>query len=144
MQKNLSYFLLGNIEMAKISTEELIDVSKDAHFLSMLKDDLKEYDAFYIKIRKERNPQDKLKDINPIVKFSSQMSINMQTLTDKSNKHLAQMLIKGFNMGITDATENIDKAIKEGEDSKIIEIAKDYKNLLIDNCKKYSEIAKEA
>ncbi len=140
MEKNLSYFLLGNIEMAKISTEKLIDISNDPHFKAMLKDDLKEYDAFYIRLKNEKNPNDELKDINPLLKFSSQMSINVQTFNDKSNVQLSQMLLDGFGMGIKDAKENIDKAKKEGEDPKIIAIAEDYRNLLMKNCEKYSKI----
>ncbi len=139
MEKNLSYFLLGNIEMAKISTEELIDVSKDTHFVSMLKDDLKEYDAFYLKVKNEKSPSDEVSNISPFVKMSSQMSIGFKTFIDKSNSNLSKMLIEGFDMGIKDAKENIDKAKKLGETQKMISIAEDYRNLLIDNKEKYTK-----
>ncbi len=140
MQKNLSYFLLGNIEMAKISTEKLIDISPDAHFVNMLKDDLKEYDAFYTKVKNQKSPADEVKNINPFVKFSTEMSMTFQTFDDKSNRHLSKMLIDGFNMGIRDADENIKKAKELNESESMIKIAKDYRQLLVDNVRKYENI----
>lgn len=35
--------------------------------------------------------------------------INIQTLTDKSTSHIAEMLIIGSNMGVIDAIKNLKK-----------------------------------
>lgn len=37
------------------------------------------------------------------------MMINMQTLTDKTSSHIAEMLIIGSNMGVIDAVKNLKK-----------------------------------
>ena len=49
--------------------------------------------------------------------------INMQTLTDKSPSHIAEMLIIGSNMGVIDAIKNIKKYEQEAE-ANIIKLMK--------------------
>ncbi len=139
MEKNLSYFLLGNIEMAKLTTEQLIDITQDNEFKSMLVDDLKEYDAFYSRLMIEKSAKDEVKEINPFVKMSTNMTIGAKTLLDKSNANLSDMLCDGFGMGIKDATENIKRAKQVNERKEMISLAEDYKQLLIDNVAKYAK-----
>lgn len=42
---------------------------------------------------------------NPMAKMGAWMGVQMDTLTDRSNSHLADMLIQGTTMGIVDITK---------------------------------------
>ena len=48
-----------------------------------------------------------LKAINPIAKMSSSVSINMKTMMNDDTNHLAEMLIQGTTMGITDIIKSV-------------------------------------
>ena len=50
------------------------------------------------------------------------MMINMKTMSDKSNSHIADMLIFGSNMGIVEATKKIHKYA--GADKEILDLMK--------------------
>ena len=62
-----------------------------------------------------------LKDINPIEKGMSWMGIKMGTLTNKETSHIAEKLIQGTTMGITQMITTV--ADSECENKEIREIA---------------------
>ena len=131
MEKNLLYFMLGNVEMAKVSTKQLIEITPYEDFRSELLGDLSEYEKFYNKILEVRDADEKLKDVNPIAEFSTKMSIMFKTMHDKSRSKMSEMLIKGFEMGLSDIEENLAKAVQAREKPQMIELAKEYKLHLI-------------
>lgn len=137
MEKNLLYFMLGNVEMAKVSTQKLIEITPYEDFRNELMGDLSEYEKFYNKILEVRDADEKLKDVNPIAEFCTNMSITFKTMHDKSRKNMSEMLIKGFEMGLTDIEENLAKAVQYHEKPAVIELAKEYKLHLIKNMEKY-------
>lgn len=49
------------------------------------------------------------KDINPLQSAGAWMTIQFETLFDKSPSHLAEMLIKGNNMGVIGITKLLNK-----------------------------------
>ena len=137
MEKNLLYFMLGNVEMAKVSTKQLIEITPYEDFRSELLGDLSEYEKFYNKILEVRDADEKLKDVNPIAEFSTKMSIMFKTMHDKSRSKMSEMLIKGFEMGLSDIEENLAKAVQAREKPQVIELANEYKLHLIKNMEKY-------
>ena len=50
---------------------------------------------------------EELTPINPIAKMTSSVSINMKTMIDDKTSHIAEMLIQGSTMGITDIIKSI-------------------------------------
>lgn len=129
--------MLGNVEMAKVSTKQLIEITPYEDFRSELLGDLSEYEKFYNKILEVRDADEKLKDVNPIAEFSTKMSIMFKTMHDKSRSKMSEMLIKGFEMGLSDIEENLAKAVQAREKPQVIELAKEYKLHLIKNMEKY-------
>lgn len=69
------------------------------------------------------NRGEKAPKINPMVKVSSTVGIKMNTLTDKSDSHIADMMIQGSTMGITSATEGIHKHPHASQE--VLKMAKD-------------------
>ena len=129
--------MLGNVEMAKVSTKQLIEITPYEDFRSELLGDLSEYEKLYNKILEVRDADEKLKDVNPIAEFSTKMSIMFKTMHDKSRSKMSEMLIKGFEMGLSDIEENLAKAVQAREKPQVIELAKEYKLHLIKNMEKY-------
>lgn len=92
-----------NAHIALQSISDLLPACKDGDFERELKE---EYEGYETKIgeisefMKERSLEPK--DINFFKKAGMWMGIKMNALTDKSTSHLADMMVKGTVMGITE------------------------------------------
>ena len=137
MEKNLLYFMMGNVEMAKVSTKELIEITPYVDFRDELMDDLSEYEKFYNRIEELKKEDEKLKGLSPLAEGSTKMAIMFKTMKDKSRQNMSEMLIKGFDMGIKDIDENIARAIKDKERPQVIDLARDYRMHMVKNREKY-------
>lgn len=92
-----------NTRMASFAIDCIIDKIKD----NKLEELLRKQNDFYLdtteeleKISEEYNHTPI--DINIFLKGSSFASINMKTMMDSSTAHIAEMLVQGTTMGITD------------------------------------------
>ncbi|MEG2929276.1 MAG: hypothetical protein RR846_06970 [Oscillospiraceae bacterium] len=139
MEKNLLYFLLGNIDMAKITTKKLIEISADGDFKRLLLEDLEGYDRFYDRCCAMKSESEKLKDVSFLAENMTKMSIAIKTMRDKSPAKMSGMLMDGFEMGISDAQENIKRAKADGERQEVISLATQYLTLLFDNQSRYEK-----
>lgn len=101
-------FIYQNAEMGVITIKQLLDIVKDEDFCRHLKSQLEEYEQIHSKARDllEKHGFDE-KGIGTFEKLRTYLMINMQTLTDKTPSHIAEMMIIGSNMGIIDAVKNI-------------------------------------
>ena len=68
---------------------------------------------------------DEPKEDNPMSKFASKMGIAMNTLTDSSQSHIAQMMIEGATMGITENTKLINRYENKDVDPKAIHLCRE-------------------
>ncbi|MEG1049314.1 MAG: hypothetical protein RSE24_02105 [Oscillospiraceae bacterium] len=137
MEKNLLYFLLGNIDMARITTKKLIELSSDVDFKKLLLADLDSYEKFYDRCAALKTDGEALKDVSFVAENMTKLTIGAKTLRDKSPAKMSHMLMEGFEMGITDARENIKKARQEQEREEVILLATEYLALLCDNQEQY-------
>ncbi len=143
MEKNLLYFMMGNVDMAKVSTKELIDITPYTDFRNELLDDLSVYERFSQRIIELKQNDEVLKGLSPLAEGSTKMSIMCKTLTDKSPEKMSEMLIKGFEMGITDIDENITKAVNVKERPQVIDLARDYRKFMVECMEKYQKYLKK-
>ena len=70
----------------------LFQYDKYNEILNRVNSELKNYDDFP-------------KELPPMLKAMGYIDIQMSTLTDKTNYHIAEMLIKGTNMGIIEGVK---------------------------------------
>lgn len=99
-----------NAKMGEESIKTLLPSVGDQKMRSDLETQRNGYLNFCDKAWKEiSNRGEKAPTINPMTKISSTIGIKMNTLTDKSDSHIADMMIQGSTMGITSATEGIHK-----------------------------------
>jgi len=122
-----------NSQMGVGTIEKLMDISKDTHFKSFLKGQYNGYKEIHEKAKDllNKNGYDE-KSLNAFEKIRTSLMINMQTLTDKSSSHIAEMLIIGSNMGVTDAIKNI-KKYKKNTNPDIINLMEKLKTFEEEN-----------
>lgn len=116
--------LYKNAKMGEESIKTLLPSVGDQKMRSDLETQRNGYLDFCDKAWQEiSNRGEKAPKINPMVKVSSTVGIKMNTLTDKSDSHIADMMIQGSTMGITSATEGIHKHPHASQE--ILKMAKD-------------------
>jgi len=115
-------FVYQNSQMGVATIEHLKDIVKDEEFKKQLDYQFNEYKNFHeeAKAMLNRNGYDE-KGIGTFDKIKTYLMINMETLTDKSASHIAEMLIIGSNMGIIDAIKNIRK-YKDDAEADILDL----------------------
>lgn len=80
------------VQDSKLKDELLFQYDKYNELLNQVNDELTNYDDFP-------------KELNPMQKAMGWMSIEMNTLTDKSNSKIAELMIQGTNMGIIEGVK---------------------------------------
>lgn len=103
-------FIYQNAQMGTETIRQFADIVKDAEFIKHLKTQYHEYKLIVEEAREllNQNGYDE-KGINAFEKLRTYLMINMQTLTDKSASHIAEMLIIGSNMGVINCVKNLKK-----------------------------------
>lgn len=105
---NLLDCVYKNVRMASFAIDCIIDKIENPSLDTLLR----KQNDFYLdtteileNIAKTLNYEPK--DINPLLKGSSFASINMKTVFNHETSHLAEMLVQGTTMGITDTIKSI-------------------------------------
>ena len=80
------------VQDSRLKDELLFQYDKYNEILNEVNDELTNYDDFP-------------KDLNPMQKAMGWMGVEMNTLTDKSNSKIAEMMIQGTNMGIIEGVK---------------------------------------
>ena len=80
------------VQDSRLKDELLFQYDKYNEILNEVNDELSNYDNFP-------------KDLNPMQKAMGWMGVEMNTLTDKSNSKIAEMMIQGTNMGIIEGVK---------------------------------------
>jgi len=103
-------FIYQNSQMGVRTIDQLLEIAEDEEFRKHLRAQYDEYQAIHDEAALLLNKHGfDEKGINAFEKLRTYLMINMQTLTDKSSSHIAEMLIIGSNMGIIDAIKNLKK-----------------------------------
>ena len=108
--KALLNYVYQNAEMGTRTIDKLLGIVEDKEFLRHLEAQKKEYSAFEREAGNllEQNGCD-AKGLNALEKMSTYLMIDMQTLTDRSVSHVAEMMMVGSNMGVINAIKNLKK-----------------------------------
>lgn len=103
-------FIYQNSQMGVHTIQQLMEIVEDDDFKKHLESQFNEYKEIHHAAQKalNKNGYDE-KGIGALDKIKTYFMINMQTLTDKTPSHIAEMLIIGSNMGIINATKNLKK-----------------------------------
>ena len=132
-------FVYENSQMGVKSLRQLLDILEEGEFKEYLSKQLDGYERFQAQAKELlRENGFEEQGITAFEKMRTYLMINVQTMADKSNSHIAEMLIIGSNMGIVDALKKIKEYEKCAEKS-IVELMKE----LLKFEEKYVEKLKE-
>ena len=108
--EELLNFIYKNSEMGVSTLGKLIDMVGEISFRKQLTDQLAEYRTFENSAKELISKYGAAeKGLSDVDKAKTYFTISMQTMTDKSNSHIAEMLITGSNMGIIESVKNLKK-----------------------------------
>lgn len=89
------------IKMGMDSISNVSEKVQDSQFKKDLKYQYDEYNKILNNVNNElSNYNDFPKELNPMQKAIGWMSVEMNTMADKSNSKIAEMMLQGTNMGI--------------------------------------------
>ena len=114
-------FVYQNSQMGMESLSQLLEIAEDEEFRSCMEKQLDKYREFHNEAKRllqERGHNEK--SLGMFDKLKTYLMINMQTMSDKSTSHLAQMLIEGSSMGVTNALQDLRKY--EDADTEILRL----------------------
>lgn len=101
-------FVYQNAQMGVNTMKQILDRLEDGSFKEQLRKQLTAYEDFQQEARKMLNENGfDEKGIGAFDRLKTYLMINMQTMMDAGEDHIAKMLITGSNMGIVEATQNI-------------------------------------
>lgn len=133
-------YIHKNAEMGKDTISHLMTVTNDIGFKTMLQSQFKEYNMINnISEKKLKTQQKEARDVGPVTKATSYLSINLNTLMNKTPSHLSEMIIQGSTMGVIDITKKINE-YQLTADKDVMELATDLLSIEqrnIEECKKY-------
>ncbi len=112
------------LQMGMDSITNITEKLEDEDFKEVLLTQYNEYDDLLNRVNDEITKyQDVPEQLNPMQKAMGWMGVEMNTLMDKSNSKIAEMMLQGTNMGITEGV----KLLNHNPD-----INNDIKNILTD------------
>ncbi|MCK9480056.1 MAG: hypothetical protein M0R40_11255 [Firmicutes bacterium] len=112
-------YIYQNSQMGVITLKQLSDITESGELKTCLESQLSKYQEINNTARSLLNSHGyDEKGINAFEKIRTYLMINIQTLTDKTPSHIAEMLIIGSNMGVINAVKNL-KKYPHAEDSII-------------------------
>lgn len=109
MSNNSKYVLNEISKGLQMGIDSISNVSKKVED-SNLKEDLlfqsNEYNNLLARVKTEmENYADETEQLNPMQKAMGWMSVEMSTLTDRSNSKISEMMLQGTNMGIIEGVK---------------------------------------
>ena len=99
-----------NADMGQDTLRHILDATKDAEFSKTVSRQMQEYEkAFQVsgQMLKARNAPEEQKEAPMISKWMAHMNINRKSMQDMQTSKLAEMLIQGSSMGITEAVKKL-------------------------------------
>lgn len=101
-------YVYQNAQMGVNTLQQLQELLKDADLQSFLQQQLHGYQSFLHRAEQllQKYELDE-KGLGALAQLRTYLMINLQTLTDSTTSHIAEMLILGSNMGIIESVRSI-------------------------------------
>lgn len=95
-----------NSQVGLFTLPKINEMSENPDFKQILEEHESEYKNIYYDAEKLKDCYP-LIDMSAVAKARTRAMLNLNTLTDKSSSHLAQMLIMGSTAGVIDMTKSL-------------------------------------
>lgn len=103
-------FVYQNAQMGTVTINQILGIVNEDDFKRHIEAQLNEYKSIECeaaKLLKEHGCDEK--GISGFEKIRTYLMIDIQTLTDKSSSHVAEMMLLGSTMGVINALRNLHK-----------------------------------
>ena len=122
----LSEAIYKNVRMGSDLTLELLPKVKNDKLKSEMSEQLGEYEQYAAKAKKLiQSKGEEAKEESLFSKWMAKMGITMNTLTDSTSSHIAEMMIQGSTMNITDLLRKIHESEDECGGREELNLARD-------------------
>lgn len=115
-------FVYKNAEMGRQTLPKLIELTEDEKLRASLENQLGEYEEISAEakkmLRSDRSiDEEELETVglSGFEKLTTDMMLRLNTVSDHSTAHFADMLLKGSSMGITDISKQLERYPGAGE-----------------------------
>lgn len=132
-------FVYQNSQMGVDTLEQLSEIIKEENFRECLRKQYEGYLAFHKEAREKllQSGHDE-KGLSAFEKMRTYLMVNLQTIKDQSTSHIAQMLIEGSSMGVTEAIQKVRKyKDADKENLELMEKLKKFEEKNIESLKKF-------
>ncbi len=130
-------YIYKNVKMGSDAIVDLLPKVKDTGFRTALTNQLSGYEKIADEAEKQLTPMGIKPMEEPMIKkMMTKMGIAMNTMTDTSVGHMAEMLIKGSTMGITDMTKHVREFEGEGCPEQALKLGRELITFEQDNIEK--------
>ena len=130
-----------NVKMGSDSMIDIIAKVKDDTLRRELTSQLERYEEYGKKVSDMIYSEGgRPKEENILTKMTSKIGMAMNTMTDSTSSHLAQMVIEGATMGMTDMTKIVREYENKSCSESQLKLARDiasFESDSIDNLKKF-------
>ncbi|MEI6101508.1 MAG: hypothetical protein WCP73_06695 [Eubacteriales bacterium] len=132
-------YIRQNAQMGQNTIHQLAGIAQDGEFKALLDSQFNEYKKMFDTTEKRLKTMGmEVKDINALSKMSAYFMINMETLTDNSAEHIAEMMIQGSTMGVIQITRKLKEYKTADEEVKYMgEHLLNLEQKNIEECKRY-------
>ena len=121
-------------KMGSTSLTDILSRVKDRAFQTEITAQINEYEGFSKKIADRLlNDGEMPKEENILTKLSAKIGMAMNTITDSTTSHLAQMVIEGNTMGVTEMTRLLHEHENTNCSEATLSLAKDVLGFLEDS-----------
>lgn len=145
--QRLLEFIYKNSEMGRKTVDPIKNMNNDTRFQETLDRMLTDYDEICAEadLQLKNNGVSEASGLNIGEKMMTEMSLRFSTMKDRSVPHLADMLLKGASMGVTDISKKLEEC--KGADEDSVRLAKrllKMNNDTIDEMKEFLTVTAEA
>lgn len=103
-------YLYQNSQMGTETLPKILERAVGKEFREHLQKQLEGYRSFHKKAEDMLNQNGfEEKEISGLQKMQTDLMLKIQTMMDSSDSHLAEMLIQGSNMGVTEAVKKMNQ-----------------------------------
>ncbi|MGN1047780.1 MAG: hypothetical protein ACI4QZ_04150 [Eubacteriales bacterium] len=133
-------YIFKNVKMGSDAIVTLMPKVENNEFRGALTKQLSGYERFASEAEKQLTPMGIEPKEEPMMKkMSSKMGIAMNTMTDSSVGHMAEMLIQGSTMGIIDMTKHVREFEGEGCGEEALRLGRELISFEQNNIEKMKE-----
>lgn len=145
--QKLLEFIYKNAEMGRKTVDPIKNMNRDTRFQETLDRMLTDYDEICTEadLRLKEWGVPEASGLNIGEKMMTEMSLRFSTMKDRSVPHLADMLLKGASMGVTDISKKLEEY--SGADEGSVKLAKRLLKMnsdTIDEMKQFLTVTSEA